>query len=411
MNLGVLIPEFPGQTHSFFLREIRALRDAGHTVRTLSTRPPPESERSRSDDSESESKRCVYLGEPGRLIGASPGGAVSSLVNAGRLGKVLGRASASERVALAKLLLPAAALVQVARREGIEHVHVHSAANAALVATLAKLLGGPGYSLTLHTRIDAFGGMQDLKWEHASFGLLVAEALRDGLLEEVGYPELVPPLTVAPMGIDPSAFRVTDEEREARWRRTAGDPFRVVTCGRLHVGKGHSDLIEAVAMLRGRSVETSLEIIGEGPDRPRLEAVIGDLGLGERVTLLGRLEQHEIRDRLASAHAYALASHNEAIGVATMEAMAAELPVVVTDVGGVGELVRHETNGLMVSPERPGLVADMLGRLAEGPEFARRLAEAGHETVIEGFTSEARARRLMGALEARGASEPISSHA
>ena len=406
MRLCVLIPEFPGQTHSFFLREIDLLRAAGHEVVTASTRPPPPNERASGAAFDAEARRCVYLGEPARLATGAATAILATLGSAPRrsIARLIREAdSTSDTIALLKMLPAGAALASLARRHGIDHVHVHSCANAATVATVAQALGGPPYSLTLHTRIDAFGGMQRLKWRHASVGLLVADALRQGLIDAVGDPNGLPPLTVAPMGIDPDAFRLTEEERATR---ANGRSLRVVTCGRLHPGKGHDDLVRATARLAGEGRDVSLAIIGEGADRSRLEALIGGLDLTGRVELLGQKSQPEIRDILARSDVFALASHNEAIGVATMEAMAMELPVVVTDVGGVHELVQDGETGLMVKPHEPDAIADAIRTLDDDRDLARTIATAGARRVAEGFTSRVRVERLLTAL-----GDQVSSHA
>jgi glycosyltransferase involved in cell wall biosynthesis len=126
-------------------------------------------------------------------------------------------------------------------------------------------------------------------------------------------------------------------------------------------------------------------VLGEGPARPILEAEIGRRGLEGRVELLGAVAEQVVREELEHADLFALASHDEAIGVATMEAMAMGLPVIVTDVGGVDELVSHEENGLLVPAHKPQEMSDAIRRLIEDAELCASISTRGRETVAARF--------------------------
>jgi glycosyltransferase involved in cell wall biosynthesis len=156
-----------------------------------------------------------------------------------------------------------------------------------------------------------------------------------------------------------------------------------------------------LAILRSRGVPADLTIIGEGAARPMLEALIRELGLTDSVRMLGALDEDRVRAELEDADAFALASHEEAIGVATMEAMALSLPVVVTRVGGVPELVRDGVDGLLVPAQDPEAMAAALQRLYEQPELAARLAASAAARIRASFSSRVSAERIarrLGAL-------------
>ncbi|MFN0132392.1 MAG: exopolysaccharide biosynthesis GT4 family glycosyltransferase EpsE [Phycisphaerales bacterium] len=408
IRLGYLVPEFPGQTHAFFWREIACLEARGCEVSLVSTRPPPWQIICHSWSREA-SARTTYLA-PIRAPGLWRG--VLSLLRGGPIRRLqcfwmLAAAeglSTKARLRGLGLVLAGAILADLARRGQWTHIHVHSAGDAALVAMFAHALGGPPYSLTLHGHIDHYGPAQREKWTRAAFGIAVTNALRDQLLARV--PSLDPArVGVAPMGVDTEAFRrATPYAAPA-----AGEPWRLVTCGRLHPGKGHDDAITAVATLRDSGISATLHLLGEGPDRPRLETLIAHRDLTDRVRLLGAAPESVVRTELESAHAFILGSHDEAIGVATMEAMAMELPVIVTRVGGVPELVRDGIDGLLVPPRDPSAIADAIRRTLEAPETARMFGCAGSARVRDLFTSRRSADELISRLGTRQSAAPTDN--
>jgi glycosyltransferase involved in cell wall biosynthesis len=126
-----------------------------------------------------------------------------------------------------------------------------------------------------------------------------------------------------------------------------------------------------------------------------LEKIIDELKLKDRVTLLGAVSEQVVRDGLEKSHAFALASLNEPLGVVIMEAMAMEVPVVVTGSGGVAELVDDEVDGILVEPRDPSDIALGLERIAGDGVLATRLASAGREKVIRSFQSDRSAQALL----------------
>jgi len=193
-------------------------------------------------------------------------------------------------------------------------------------------------------------------------------------------------IRVAPMGVDLSQIR-----RSAPWQPPApGQALRIFSCGRLNAVKGHDRLIETVALLHARGIDAKLEIAGEDEQggsgyRRELQALIDAKGLAESVTLLGAVSEDRVREGLENAHVFALASLNEGISVAIMEAMAMEMPVVVTDVGGNHELITSGRDAVLVPPERPDLMADAIADLLGDPAHALELAHASRARVAADF--------------------------
>lgn len=389
LRLGYLVPQFPGQTHIFFWRELAALRARGVEPVLLSTRPPPPGLVSHDWSAEA-AAQTTYLVRttPSALLDLLP-------LPLGELpGAMRGEPAAWARdLALA---LPAARrLLRLARARGIGHVHVHSCANAATIAALAFRMGGPRYSLTLHGPLQDYGRGQRFKWRHAAFATVITEKLRDEVTSALAG-DLPARISVQPMGVD-----VERMARSQPWQPPQpGGPIRVVSCARLNPVKGHQDLLEAVHLLRGRGHDVHLTIAGEDDDggtgfRRVLEARIEELGLGACVTLLGAVSEDEVRRTLLSAHVFALASWHEPLGVALMEAMACEVPTIGTAAGGVAELITDGVDGLLVPPKSPPDLAEAILRLAADPALSRRLAAAGRARVVEGFSAARGAETLI----------------
>ena len=174
----------------------------------------------------------------------------------------------------------------------------------------------------------------------------------------------------------------------------ADGPPRVLYVGLLTPRKGVLDLIEASAQLTAEGVEHELCLLGgtpdEGPDaaKPVLEAAVG------RATLLGTRPPEEMRDAYAAAAVFCLPSWWEAMPMSVLEAMAAGLPVVATDVGDVARLVDDGATGFLVSRKSPNELAAALRKLLLDPERAREMGNAGRERVARYFSAKVTARAV-----------------
>ncbi|HET6794533.1 MAG TPA: glycosyltransferase, partial [Acidimicrobiales bacterium] len=154
------------------------------------------------------------------------------------------------------------------------------------------------------------------------------------------------------------------------------EPATAVVVANLIAYKGHADLLVALS-----SVAPTLTtvLIGDGPERAHLAGLAARLELGDRVVFGGA-----VPDAAAALGGYqlsVLASHHEGFPNAVLEAMAAGLPVVATDVGGVPELVRHGVDGLLVPPRDPGALAAAIGHLVGDPSMRSAMGAAGRDRV------------------------------
>lgn len=388
LRIGYFVPEFPGQTHIFFWREMRALSEAGVDLDVISTRVPPRGIISH-DWAADAMRRTRYL------LPLSFRGAAGSLLELLRAGPVgwwrCGRAVAStdqSRLRLAAMTLMGAQLSWLSRRGRWTHVHVHSCGDAANIAMLARLLNPRiSYSLTLHGPLRDYGPNQRQKWRAASFAIVITRKLLDETRVSLNG-ALPARVSIAPMGVQTREF-VRSSDYQA-WDG-AGD-CRLFCCARLNLTKGHEELIRAVAILRDRGMGAHLIIAGEDDAggsgyRKTIEALIRQFQLERHVTLLGAVSEQRVRDELQAAHLFVLASRAEPLGVSIMEAMAMRVPVIATNAGGVPELVTDGHDGLLVEPRNPQLLADAIFNLAHDPQRCRLFSREGHEKVIQSFDS------------------------
>ena len=147
----------------------------------------------------------------------------------------------------------------------------------------------------------------------------------------------------------------------------------LVSVGRLKAPKDFVTLARALALLPAGSFEAV--VVGDGPDRPALEAELRRLGLEDSVQLAG--ERPDVPDLLAAADVFVLSSRSEGLPVSVLEAMAAELPVVASSVGGLPELVVDGETGFLVAPGDANELASALRRLIEDRDLRRRLGAVG----------------------------------
>ena len=159
-------------------------------------------------------------------------------------------------------------------------------------------------------------------------------------------------------------------------------PMRIIGVGRLAPPKDFRTLLRAVGRLDRGAVE--LTLLGDGPDRAALEDEIASLGLAEDVTLAG--EVPDVPSRLAHADVFVLSSSSEGFPISVLEAMAAGLPVVAADVGGVREAVEEGVTGHLFAAGDVGSLAATLEALAAEPARRRELGEAGRARAAAGFS-------------------------
>jgi len=196
-------------------------------------------------------------------------------------------------------------------------------------------------------------------------------------------------------GIDVDRFHVSSDRPELKRRLGLNTGRRyVATVARFHPVKDHRTLIQAFAKACSTIDDVDLLLVGDGPLRGELEALVRELAIEARVRFLG--VRHDISDILAAADVFAMSSLSEAASITLLEAMACGTPVVVTGVGGNPEIVRDGVDGLLTPRGDAPAMAAALGRLlgdeATRATMGRRAAERIRESYRIETTMERYAR-------------------
>lgn len=181
-------------------------------------------------------------------------------------------------------------------------------------------------------------------------------------------------LTVLPTGIDLSAWQAADGQDIRQARRWGAEDKVIISIGRLASEKNFAMLLGAVAAVMKQYPQVRLALIGDGPDRKELEELANRLGIGARVEFVGLVPYEDVPRYLKAADIFSFASTTETQGLVTLEAMAADLPVVAVDATGTSDIVAHEVDGLLTANNSQALAAGIT-RLLQDPALEGRLRE------------------------------------
>lgn len=387
-RLCVVTDAFPVASETFVVNEIAELRRQGHAVTVEATNRPPAATGAL--------ERANYLVDDPRA-----GKALDLARLAVRHPLRLARdVVARRRWAREEDVRPLRALASRAmrfRRAGIEHVHVHFAAGAALDSMrLAAILGAP-YSVTAHA-YEIFASPANLaeKLRRATF---VTSGCDYNVrhLRAVAGPEAAARVHEVVMGVDTEFF-----QRQSPYPGGSN----LLAVGRLVEKKGFRFLLDAVAALEPDRAPERVTIVGDGPLRAGLEAKAEELGLSHRVAFAGEADPAEVRAQLECAGVLVMPcvvaadGDRDSMPVVVKEALAMEVPVVASDEVGLPEVV-HTGWGRLAPPGDARALAAAIEDLLAVPDATRSaMGRAGRDFVLERCNLEAETRRLTELIEA-----------
>ena len=284
-------------------------------------------------------------------------------------------------------------LLRIFRERGYAVVHTHSTKAGILGRLAANVAGAPAVVHTVHgfpfpldgsLRARAFVAVERLVAHTSDATVCVGETLRAEVLRW-RLPERQRVVTIW-SGIDLDGYDSARSPDEKRRELALGEARPIIgSIGHLRDAKAQHHLIDAITILRERHPGVVLLLVGEGERRAALEARIASLGLESAVRLLG--ERSDVGDLLGLFDVFAMSSEWEGVGRALTEAMLRGLPVAVTNVNGVRDLVSDGETGLTVPPSDPRALAEAIDRLVGDRALACRLGRAACDRV----------RRTMGA--------------
>ena len=230
----------------------------------------------------------------------------------------------------------------------------------------------------------------------------VSESLRISLLET--FPEGTGKTWTIPNGIDPE--RLEEERRE--WASAGGEWIRVegrfvLSVGNYVPAKGQDTLVRAFARVVASIGDSRLVIVGrQGPSLGALRALVSELGLSSRVTLLVDEPHARVMDLFDRAEMFVLPSNREGFPVVLLEAGYKGLPVLANRVGGISELIDSGRDGLLLDPEDTNALAGNIERLWVDRKLAHRLGAALQRKVLDTFTWERAAQQYLGIMDVEG---------
>ncbi len=287
--------------------------------------------------------------------------------------------------------LPAAARVaSIAERGDFERIHGAWAHFPATVAYLASRLTGRRFSMAGHAGGDLYRTRAFLaeKVRAADFMTCCVR----------GNAEMVRALE--PAGRVHWLYHGTDLARfGAIERRRAAEPMLLVV-GRLAQTKGFDDAMRALAELARRGLRPRLVVVGDGPERARLEAIAREGGVADQVRWCGALTHDQLAEHYATAWLLVSPSvvlsngRMDGIPNVVIEAMAAGLPVVATRAAGLEEVVRPGCTGALCAPRDPAGLADAIAPLLACPAEVDRLGAIARATVRDAFDVDRSFERL-----------------
>jgi teichuronic acid biosynthesis glycosyltransferase TuaC len=286
-------------------------------------------------------------------------------------------------------------LRELHRKQPIDLVHAHNllpCGHAAML--LSKELSIPYivsvYGLKELSTVQSAGRVE--KWRRRIAHRVCAESrrvvcgsehVREEVLERTGQSCRT---SVVYNGVDPELFSPGPE--------ASGDDITVLSGGNLQASEGHDLLIRGTAALAKDFPSISLEIIGDGPERSRLQTLAKQQGLVGVVHFLGRQSRSEVAATMKRCTLFVLPSQSAGVGCMPLEAMSCARAVIGCRGQGIAELIRHGTNGFLVGPENENELTLAIGMLLRDPQRRRNLGAAARDTVLERLTAEHQAQDL-----------------
>jgi colanic acid/amylovoran biosynthesis glycosyltransferase len=392
LRIAYLCGEYPRVTDTFIQREVAALRGAHVDVETISVRRPPAREQG-SREQQAERQRTRYL-LPCNPLRLCVDHLQMLLMSPLRYLQAMWIAFVVRGPGLAALLRQLAYFAEAGmiaahmHRRAIPHLHNHAPDASGYVAMIAACMGRFTYSMTLH----GFGILAEpSRWrlreklERSAFAICVSSYARSQAMLWTD-PQHWSRFHVVHCGIDPDS---------ATLRTHDGPGNRLLFVGRLDSVKGLPLLFEAVCRLKRERPDVQLDIIGDGPERIRLEAMAREMNLDEAVAFHGYLSQRELRNFWCCADVKVMSSFVEGVPVSLMEAMAHGLPVVAPRITGIPELVQDGVTGKLTTPGDSEELARCVGELLDDPGLRARMGRAGAGIVRCQFNLDVEVAKLV----------------
>ena len=398
--LGMILKGYPRISETFISNEILLLERLGFSIHLFSMRRPRENF---SHESVKKIRAKVdYL--PETLINPLPRLLYHNLflaakkpeAYAGALKAAYRRFLRTRKSATIKHLLQAGYLAhRFLPASGVTHLHAHFAHSPTSVAMFASHLTGLPFSFTAHAKDIYTSNPEQLreKIQLARFVITCTEYNRRHLskLSDGNGP----PIHRIYHGIDTGLFA-----GKAEMMQKPAEPYRLLTIARFTAKKGLPTIYNALRVLCDQGVSLHHTHIGGGEDRDKIISLIKDLDLESVTQLLGTQPHQVVLEHYKKADLFVLgcevASNGDRDGIPNvlLESMAMDVPVVVTDISAIPELVQDGETGLLVPAGRPDELAEAMLHLLTDTNLRNRITAAARQCVAEGFDNRKLIRDL-----------------
>ena len=275
---------------------------------------------------------------------------------------------------------------RVTRRHGLDLLHVHYSIPHATAAYLSRGLTGKPYVVTLHgSDVTILGGdpsyepVNTFSIEQADAVTAVSNFMAQEAKNSLGISNEI---TVIPNFVDTEVYRPAPCELMEQPERD----IVVAHVSNFRPVKRVEDLVYAMCIVTKRAPAAKLLLIGDGPERHRVERLIDKMDLRANITLTGY--RSDVPELLRCADTLALPSETESAPLTILEAMSTGLPVIATKVGGIPEIVEDDSNGFLVPLKHPEDIADKLLILNSDRRKLRSMGIAARETILDRFSTE-----------------------
>lgn len=376
MNIAYLMNTYPLTSTTFIRREIEAHERRGLKIHRYAVRQWDGKLVDPLDIAEIGRTHYLLTGNAGGLVKAffrelinNPGGLFKAL---GPWWSLLNKARGGV-VRHAAYLMEACYFRQRAAADKIDHVHVHFLTNSTAVAMLARIMGGPSYSATVHGPDELTDApLLDFpaKIEHASFIAAITHFCRSQLIRFSSI-RSAEKIAIVHCGLNLDDFAPSPPP----------DNHTLVCVGRLCPQKGQAQIPAAAAALRAEFPDLKIILIGDGESRAEIEAEIARHGVGDAVEITGWMENAKVREALKGARAFILPTFAEGLPVVIMEALALGRPVISTYIAGIPELVDEGCGWIVPAGDGEALTAAMRAALTASPEKLAALGREGRKRI------------------------------
>jgi N-acetyl-alpha-D-glucosaminyl L-malate synthase BshA len=287
-----------------------------------------------------------------------------------------------ERVPCCYSLALVSKLAEIITSYNLDIVHAHYAVPNAASAYLAKKICNDTAKLvtTLHGtdsylvgRHPSYKAVTQFSIQHSDALTAVSEYLKDRTLTEF---DISRELVVIPNFTDPQRFRRLEKKDEQKIISHSSN-FRAI--------KRIPDIIQVFKIL-SEKVDCKLTLIGNGPEQPKAKSMVKNLGLSKRVEFLGNVKN--VQEILGKSDLFLLPSEDESFGLAALEAMSCEIPVVASNVGGLRELISHGADGYLVDVGDVEALATYSLSILQNPKQQEKFGRNARRKVLRMYTPD-----------------------